>query len=82
MYCVTNQGVKLSMPRYYKNKIYDDEQREFCAYVSLKNMRKREQDLIDKMNLYDIPLYFHNKFQSQKAATEQMYRDAEKNRLI
>lgn len=32
MYCVIEDGKKISMPRYYKEKIYTDEEREIIGY--------------------------------------------------
>lgn len=40
MYCTTEQGVKLSMPRYYKDKLYSPEQREQVAYYQQLRMRE------------------------------------------
>lgn len=37
MYVNTNDGKKITMPRYYKDRIYTDEQRKGIAYVYLEN---------------------------------------------
>lgn len=46
MYCNLTDGKKISMPRYYKLKLYTDEERESIGAATLAKMesrRKKEQ---------------------------------------
>lgn len=51
MYCQTVGGVKLSMPRYYKDKIYDEDERAIVASSQIQKIsEKLERDIIDRLN--------------------------------
>lgn len=41
MYCNLTDGKKISMPRYYKQKIYDDDTRKAIGEVAFYKMRLR-----------------------------------------
>lgn len=60
MYCNLTDGKKISMPRYYKDKIYTDEQRKAAAYASRKKMLEQ----LDKNEL--VPEYHYELFLSRK----------------
>lgn len=42
MYCNIEGGKKISMPRYYKDKIYSDQQRKEAADICVKKMHEKE----------------------------------------
>lgn len=48
MHLVLPQGQKVSMPRYYKDKLYTDEEREALAEHHAALMRQRESNLHEK----------------------------------
>jgi len=79
MHIVIEDGKKISMPRYFKNKIYTDADRENIGYHQAPLIEKRRQDLIDlKYNgdeyafLRDQSEKHHSQFrQAEKKAREQ-----------
>lgn len=80
MYIVTTDGKKVSMPRYYKDKIYNEQQRKRIAFFAVQNAIKitaeHEQKLKElhgeNWRKVQVELHIH---QFQK-----MYNGAEKNR--
>lgn len=58
MHMVIEGGKKISMPRYYKDKIYTDEERERIAYVHAVKAKQIMWDEMAKDENYE-----HNKRQ-------------------
>lgn len=76
MYCTLDGGQKISMPRYYKDKIYHLEQRKAIGVYSRQEQLKRlDQEALDQDS-------GRKKFQSHKAAFDKMARDKHKNEKI
>lgn len=75
MYCNAEGGVKISMPRYYKDKIYNDEQRERIAFISQVRAQQDDLSVFEKMGL-DIQ-EFNRVLQARKdAAYKKMYKSS------
>lgn len=64
MYCNAEGSKKISMPRYYKEKIYDKEQRERVGKHTRDEMEKRE----DEYAKHYPGDYVRDKVESHKAA--------------
>jgi hypothetical protein len=76
MYCNLQDGKKIGMPRYYKNKIYEEVERKAIGVaVRQKVLKEKEKAMQD-------PLYYRNKFFSDKQAFTKMQRDANKASII
>lgn len=43
MYCALEEGKKIAMPRYYKDKIYDEHQRKRIAYFAKQKAVKDDR---------------------------------------
>lgn len=72
MYCNLLDGKKIAMPRYYKNKIYTDEERKQIGYHTRAAMVKRERELMEKIGedyFYNLAISHENQFKimNQKA---------------
>lgn len=80
MYCNIEDGKKIAMPRYYKDKIYTDSERKRIAYFSLQNAIKQSIRHNEKM----VQLYGENASAQQvsidKRKFQKFHHDAEKNR--
>lgn len=72
MYCTTYDGIKLSMPRYYKDKLYSDEERRAIAnaYAILQTDEMLEK--LSKQTLRE----FRNEQAAIDAAFDKMYRSS------
>lgn len=72
------EGKKLSMPRYYKDKLYTKEQRQHIgSYLA----GKMQDELSKKMDQYG-PNYYRDKAQADKAANDRMlYRTNKTDKL-
>lgn len=66
MYCNLTDGKKITMPRYYKDKIYSDQDRKIAAFFTRKKML--EQQIENEK----IPDYYIQKFYSDEAAFRRM----------
>lgn len=75
MYVMLVGGQKVSMPRYYKDKLYTKEQREHIAAYQQIIIA----DKLEKAMLAD-PLYFKNEAEKKQAAFDKMNRNALKGR--
>lgn len=53
MYLNIDDGKKISMPRYYKDKIYFDEERRLIANHQAKEICRKALERLDKMNVQD-----------------------------
>ncbi|AXH76350.1 MAG: replication initiator protein [Microviridae sp.] len=71
MYCVLEGGKKISMPRYYKDKIYTENMRKI---VSEAQMYRIEQEQLKERQLYlNDDTYWHNKHAAIKASYSRMH---------
>lgn len=81
MYIVIEDGKKISMPRYFKDKIYSDRERlQIKWHAIVKNQEiaeKKEQEYIAK---YGQDEYIRMRVESHINSFKKMYNDAEKNR--
>lgn len=71
-YLTLEGGKKISMPRYYKDKVYQWWEKNMIAEQIIKQM-----DLQTKQHWND-PMYFHNQNEGYKAAFYKLQRAAEK----
>lgn len=51
MYCNIPDGKKISMPRYYKNKIYEEYERIMVGKYQYDEMIKRQNQMIEQMGM-------------------------------
>lgn len=82
MYCTTDQGQKIAMPRYYKQKIYVDLEMKIIGHFATKTA-------IEKMLEHETKMYeLHGEnapsvqVQIHQEQFKKMYKDAEKGRTI
>lgn len=80
MYCNTYDGKKISMPRYYKDKIYNEWERKRVAFFTRKRMI--EEELREFIEHRDDPVYWHNKKEMHLAQFERMKVDALKGQKL
>lgn len=80
MYLNLEEGKKISMPRYYKDKVYTEPERERVAFFARLKNELRDRDLLRKMEEKYGDDYVRLKVTADHAAFEKMYRDAEKDR--
>lgn len=73
MYCNLTDGKKISMPRYYKEKIYAKEQRQAINY----NLAKRAKDYEDHL---ESTTTLHERVECDKQSFQKMYLQAERGR--
>lgn len=71
MYCVIEGGKKISMPRYYKDRVYSDEQRKAAGVAARLDALKA----LDKAEAAN-PDHYRDKFQSDLNAFQSMERDS------
>lgn len=83
MYCNIQDGKKIAMPRYYKDKLYTEEERLRIAYFGKAKYQKahdqRMEELIKEYG-YDKAVKMVTEF--DKTQFEKMYKNAVKNRNI
>lgn len=79
MYCNIEGGKKIAMPRYYKNKIYTDEQRERIGAVLKEKMRIMDKEEYEREK--DNPVYWHNKWQHQKSEINKLHSSSKKTKV-
>jgi len=63
MYCTTSDNKKIAMPRYYKQKIYSDQQRKA---ISVYSQKQNEILILEEMAKYGDK-YFREKLEQHKA---------------
>lgn len=51
MYLNIPDGKKVSMPRYYKEKIYDEYTRQMIGQIQLEKMREKQREIIEKIGI-------------------------------
>lgn len=78
MYCTLQDGKKISMPRYYKDKIYDENQREQIA-SHFKNQKNLEYE--KTVNHPDYTQLQRDKEQGIIAAYKKQNRNAHKQKI-
>lgn len=72
MYCNLEEGKKISMPRYYKDKIYSEQQRKQIAFFA--KIKAKGDDLHDFIN--DVGKHLPVRSQRDIAAFERMHSQA------
>lgn len=77
MYCNLKDGKKITMPRYYKNKIYTEQERERLAFF---HKQKFEAQKLLEMKDPNFSENERMKMESVKAEFKRMYNKAELNR--
>lgn len=84
MYIPLLDGKKISMPRYYKDKIYDDDwERPLIANASAIKARMRQDDYEKEMaRMYGDHDWRRVKAQTDFYTFKEMYRNAVKNRSL
>lgn len=70
MYCNLIDGKKISMPRYYKDKIYNEWERKRVAFFTRKRMV--EEDMKEFIEHRHDEVYWHNKKEQHIAAFNRM----------
>lgn len=78
-YCVRPGGVKQSLPRYYKDVIFDPSQRrDFGLQFTLQY----NQEVFQQMKRLSIPVYMHNVTEAKKQSEmSAIYRSKMRNKL-
>lgn len=80
MYCNLLDGKKISMPRYYKQKVYTDSERKRIAYFSqLSNIKKLREHAEHMVSLHGVN-WQEIQVQVDQQRFKKMYANAEKNR--
>lgn len=81
MYITIEDGKKISMPRYFKDKIYTDRERKIIGWnaieKNMENMAKKDEEYIRK---YGENEYLRMTIESHIHSFEKMYQNANKNR--
>lgn len=81
MYCVTNGGKKISMPRYYKNKIYSTMQKETAQQIQTQKLIEQQLEELIRMDAKKL-LKNRETFQQQmKGAYRKMYNSPLKSKI-
>lgn len=68
MYCPIEDGKKIAMPRYYKNKIYTEQQREIAGQATLDRIRQKQET--------SESITPHEHEQARRAAYKRMYKNS------
>lgn len=76
MYVTVEDGKKVSMPRYYKNKIYHESERKAISYWAQKTNEEKQQRLEATGNAISS----RDKAENDKAAFAKMYHNSTKGR--
>jgi len=67
MYCMIEDGKKIAMPRYYKDRIYNDEQREIVVEAQQRRIYAMPDPKVSKIELYKLSLEKQKFNQLQKS---------------
>jgi len=70
MYCNLTDGKKITMPRYYKNKIYDDNER---LLVSAAQVHRASQEIDMPDTSLEFDAEFHRRFLNQESSVLAAY---------
>lgn len=65
LYCVLEDGKKIAMPRYYKQKIYTDIERQAIGLVALEKMMQKQYKAWSR-----DPDHYRNKLERQRAEAQ------------
>lgn len=79
MYCNLPDGIKTSMPRYYKQRIYTDEQRQIAGIAAHQRMMDETRMAIDKKG---VLLYYRDRTEAVAAAFRRMHYQSQQNCLL
>lgn len=80
MYCPDVDGKKVCMPRYYKQKIYEDSEREFAAQKAIITGRDKEYEaIVAGLNEFGYNYYSH-RTKSIVRAFDAVFDDSQKRR--
>jgi len=69
MYVPLEDGRKIAMPRYYKDKLYDEDEREQVAYAAFK---KAQLEVHPKWSDEQILYYFKTRFNEQQRGRDKV----------
>lgn len=77
VYCTTEQGIKIAMPRYYKDKLYLEQERRLIreAFEIISN--KKQLKKLEKSTIRTI----RNEKEAVKAAYQRMYHKSLKTKI-
>lgn len=76
MYCNLEDGKKITMPRYYKEKIYDETERILIGAYNYAKMLQKQNDAIELLGLVNYERYL----EQQKVAAFEQQRNKSKSR--
>lgn len=76
MYVTADDGKKIAMPRYYKQKIYSENERKRIGYWTKQAEEKRQEKLAATGNIISA----RDKAENDKAAFAKMYHSSESGR--
>lgn len=80
MYLTLEGGKKIAMPRYYKDKIYTEEERKRIAFFAqMDNAKREERELAARIREFGDD-HIRQKVESDKAAFARMYKKANDGR--
>ncbi|QCS36952.1 replication initiation protein [Tortoise microvirus 32] len=77
MYCNIPDGKKIAMPRYYKNKIYEEHERQIVGKIQREKILEAEAKLIEEKGLAE---YEQEKALQVQAMFERYQFNSQKNR--
>lgn len=82
MYCVVEGNKKIAMPRYYKDKIYDEVERHTIAQYHVMDAHLRaEQERFEGIQIYGSEAeWLAARTEYHKSQFRKMYKNAEENR--
>lgn len=81
MICAMDDGVLISMPRYYKNKIYTEEERnKIAASAAQKNLEIETKKVQENIRKFGEESYIRMVNISRENAYKKMFKNATKNR--
>lgn len=78
MYCNLKDGKKIAMPRYYKEKIYNEMERKRVAHFAKFSVQKKELAIMKKQG----DAYFANLASKHRAAFKKMQFQSSKNEKL
>jgi hypothetical protein len=80
MYVPIEDGKKISMCRYYKDKLYDEHQRYLASSAALQRINRKTENAINTVFNGDVLAYQDCLTEGLENAHKQMHRKAIKNR--
>lgn len=82
MYVQLDDGQKVSMPRYFKDRIYNDQQRERVGFFSRFKALQKSDETEQQLREIHGTDYYKVLVEIDKAKYEKMYRESLKNRSL